>query len=322
MKNVSVATSLVLKRPAIITVLAILHFISATLWLLIGLVAVGSVAIGASDPPAAAFAGLLLGGLAVLQLACGRGLWKLRSYGRTLQLVFAWIGLIGIPIGTIISILILGYLFKPGSKVLFSGKSTADLTEDELTQVAAVTQRSLGTSVVVALVTLLVALILVAALGLVAAMAVPGLLRARISGNEASAIGSLRVINSAQGTFASNCAAGGYAVTLDDLAKPPSGNGPAFINPDLGTNGVTRSGYRFTVAKDGAAGVTDIGSAAGTCNASTGTPVSSYFASAEPVRPGSTGTRYFATDTRGIVFYSTSPIANPIVESTVVVRLQ
>ena len=41
-------------------------------------------------------------------------------------------------------------------------------------------------------------------------------------------------------------------------------------------------------------------------------PESAYFASAEPVTPGTTGTRYFATDTRGIISTSDTPIANPI----------
>ena len=54
--------------------------------------------------------------------------------------------------------------------------------------------------------TLIELLIVVAIIGIIAAIAVPGLLRARMSGNEASAIGSLRAINSAQSTFSSSCA--------------------------------------------------------------------------------------------------------------------
>ncbi len=65
--------------------------------------------------------------------------------------------------------------------------------------------------------TLIELLIVVAIIGIIAAIAVPGLLRARMSGNEASAIGSLRAINSAQSTYASSCAGGGYATDLADL---------------------------------------------------------------------------------------------------------
>ena len=53
--------------------------------------------------------------------------------------------------------------------------------------------------------TLIELLIVVAIIGIIAAIAVPGLLRARMSGNEASAIGSLRAINSGESTYSSSC---------------------------------------------------------------------------------------------------------------------
>src|SRR5262245_34581513 len=62
--------------------------------------------------------------------------------------------------------------------------------------------------------TLIELLIVVAIIGIIAAIAVPGLLRARMSGNEASAIGSLRAINSAQSAFSSSCGGGFYAPSL------------------------------------------------------------------------------------------------------------
>ena len=94
--------------------------------------------------------------------------------------------------------------------------------------------------------TLIELLIVVAIIGIIAAIAIPGLLRARMAGNEASGIGSLRAINSGQAAYSSSCANGGYAVTLDDMFKAPSG-GTGFISPDLASNGTIKSGYTVTI---------------------------------------------------------------------------
>src|SRR2546429_2855719 len=107
-------------------------------------------------------------------------------------------------------------------------------------------------------------LIVVAIIGIIAAIAVPGLLRARMSGNEASAIGSLRAINSSESTYSSSCASNGYAVTLADLVKPAPGSTQGFISPDLNANGVLKSGYLVTVAAGNRAGAVTL--AACYCN--------------------------------------------------------
>ena len=65
--------------------------------------------------------------------------------------------------------------------------------------------------------TLIELLIVVAIIGIIAANAIPGLLRARMAGNEASAIGSLRAINSSQQAFSSACGHGMYAADLTIL---------------------------------------------------------------------------------------------------------
>jgi type IV pilus assembly protein PilA len=143
--------------------------------------------------------------------------------------------------------------------------------------------------------TLIELLIVVAIIGIIAAIAVPGLLRARLSGNEASAIGSVRTISSAQATFSSSCGGGGYAATIADLAKAPAGS-VAFIPPDLATG--TKAGYAFVVS---ATGATDILPAANTCNAATDPSKSAFLATGNPITDGTTGVRGFGVDETGVI---------------------
>ena len=159
--------------------------------------------------------------------------------------------------------------------------------------------------------TLIELLIVVAIIGIIAAIAVPGQLRARQSGNEASAIGSLRAINSAQSTFAASCGNGFYSPSLTNLGTAPA-NGTAFISPDLGTAAsVTKSGYTVTMASSTGVAAT----APASCNGlAAGTVVQGYNATATPAAGG--GTRAFGTNTTGTIFQAVSQAAIAMTDTT------
>ena len=81
---------------------------------------------------------------------------------------------------------------------------------------------------------------------------------------------------------------------------------------------MVKKGYTVSLAKE--AGAVDIGTGATTCNASASNPASSYFPKADPVTACGIGTRYFGTDTRGTIFFSTAAtLVNPIDATTTAV---
>jgi prepilin-type N-terminal cleavage/methylation domain-containing protein len=150
--------------------------------------------------------------------------------------------------------------------------------------------------------TLVELLIVVAVISIIAAIATPGLLRARISASESSAIASLRTIANAQATFAHSCANGLYAASLDVLSTAPSGQ-QAFISTDLGyASTVVKSGYTFSVS-----GTAATGSAA--CNGSTSL-ASGYHSWADPYTPTPAhGVRYFGSNTTNTIWQSTATLS-------------
>jgi len=148
--------------------------------------------------------------------------------------------------------------------------------------------------------TLIELLIVVAIIGIIMGIGVPNYLRARMAGNEASAIGSLRAISAAQSTYAATCGNGFYAPTLANLAQPPTVvGGDGFIGPDLGTDPSLKSGYTVTLI----AGPPVAGAPASCNGASAGTVVSTYFVGATPTAGG--GARFFGMNQGGTIFQST-----------------
>ena len=150
-------------------------------------------------------------------------------------------------------------------------------------------------------------LTVVGLIGVISAIAMPGLLRARNSGTESSAIASLRAISSAQSAFAASCGSGFYAPTLSVLGTPPTdGAGPGFIGTELNTDPSHKSAYTMAMTSGSPA----TGAPASCNGAVAGTVVETYFASAVPEH---VGFRFFGTNQGGIIYEDR--VALPVTQS-------
>jgi len=125
-------------------------------------------------------------------------------------------------------------------------------------------------------------LIVVAIIGIIAAIAIPNLLASRRASNEAAAIGSMRTVGSAQATYLSTIGNNtDYAASLDAL----SADGTDLVDDVLG--GGAKSGYDFTMT------------------GGTGT----FVANADPTTPDTTGVRHFFTDESGVIRFNAAAAA-------------
>jgi type IV pilus assembly protein PilA len=146
--------------------------------------------------------------------------------------------------------------------------------------------------------TLVELMLVVGIITVIAAIAVPGLMRARLAANHASAVGSVRTITGAEATYSASCGGGGYAIDLADLGLAPLAGGIGFVPPDIAAafpGGTPKSGYEFVVTP--VAGDVVL-TAAETCNGSANDTETEFFATADPIAPSS-GTRFFGTDQSG-----------------------
>ncbi len=151
-------------------------------------------------------------------------------------------------------------------------------------------------------------LIVVAIILIIAAIAIPNLLRSRIAANEASAVNSLRMINTAQISYASTNPTIGFAADLATLGPGPtpgaqaSPTNAALLDNVIGKSSPGGSGLGTANLKSGYK--LYIGSVGGSV------PISTYSAHADPITPGQTGMRYFYIDASGVIHYSITKIAD------------
>ena len=142
-------------------------------------------------------------------------------------------------------------------------------------------------------------LIVVAIILIIAAIAIPNLLRSRIAANEASAVGSLRTINTAEVTYASTYPAQGFADHAGIAGRQPAPP-PARPTPFCWTT--------FWAARSSALHQERLH--ASTITAHRGAArLPTYSSNANPVTVDQTGKRYFYSDASGVIRYNTTATA-------------
>ena len=136
-------------------------------------------------------------------------------------------------------------------------------------------------------------LIVVAIILIIAAIAIPNLLRSRIAANEASAVGSMRTINTSELTYANSYPQQGFT-TLGALGGPvgcvPAPATACILDPVLSTAPNNKSGYNFALALVGAV------------------PVGAYNSNGDPLTFGTTGSRHFFSDASFVIRFQTNDV--------------
>jgi type IV pilus assembly protein PilA len=133
-------------------------------------------------------------------------------------------------------------------------------------------------------------LIVVAIILIIAAIAIPNLIKSKMAANEASAVGSVRTINTSEVAFASACPNLGFTGTIADFATGAATcpGAAGLLDSQLVTG--TKSGYTFALVSAGAA------------------PKTSYTVTGNP-NNATSGTRYFFSDESGVIRYATGGAA-------------
>jgi type II secretory pathway pseudopilin PulG len=135
-------------------------------------------------------------------------------------------------------------------------------------------------------------------IGLLASMALPRLALAKAAAGSASAIGSLRALNSGELTYALTCGNGFYAPNLTTLGTAPPGSKEPFIGSGLGTSDIVNK-IAYTIQLE----ETAYPGAPGACNGlGAGMAGKGFRAAADPTSTGTGIPRFFSTNANGAIF--------------------
>jgi type II secretory pathway pseudopilin PulG len=146
-------------------------------------------------------------------------------------------------------------------------------------------------------------------IGLLCSIALPRLMLARQTASSASAVGSMRVVSSAQLTYALTCGSGFYAPNLTTLGTPPPASNEPFINVGLGSaDTVVKSAYTVTMSAAPYAG------APGSCNGlGIGAAGQGFSATADPTEINNL--RFFGTNASNVIYEHTATFVGSMPES-------
>jgi type II secretory pathway pseudopilin PulG len=159
--------------------------------------------------------------------------------------------------------------------------------------------------------TLIDLLFVVGIMGVLATLAIPGLMRARGAAHSSSAVGTMRVINSAQLSYAITCGFGFYSPDFPTLAVPPPGAVEAFLPAELASGPTfVKSGYTFSMAG------TPVAGAPATCNGlKVGTATPGYAAVADQLDIAAPQGRFFGTNADGVIYEHNGSLASIMPEA-------
>jgi type IV pilus assembly protein PilA len=148
-------------------------------------------------------------------------------------------------------------------------------------------------------------LIVVAIILIIAAIAIPNLLRSKIAANQASAVGSLRTLVTSEITYSSTYSVG-FTANLGELGPPTSGGTASATNADL-IDQVLAGGLASTATSSSKSGYAFV-YAPGTSDSSG--HVDAFTINASPVVLNQTGQNYYFTDASGVIRFNTSSTAS------------